>query len=414
MLVAITMTAMLFAVGLAIDTGQLFVARRAAQEAADAAAYAGAVVLYQQTTLGWAVDETVATLAATTDAQRNGYVDGGSGGLDAVTVRLPPTSGPHINDHKYLEVVISTQVRTALVPNQSGLNIIRVRGVAGSEPLNNGYAIMALNRGNTPNAFSIGVNGDVHLTGGGILINSSCTGGCGVAADDTQTDHSRFTVAAPYGVDVAGTVGDVANWPTTGSGTRTGQPQRPDPFAGFPKPSTAGLTLDPAAIHSGGTLVSGIYDYKISGKKLCTGVYILKAGMGGDISRDTTAPCDGKVFIFNTLTNYPAAGGTCGAIDTGGNHDIDLQAMTTGTYANLVLYQDPACTATVNLNGSSLSVTVTGTIYLPSAKLTMVGNGMTITGGQIVADTIDVQNGNINITFASGTSAQPILPRLAE
>ena len=41
-LIAITFLGMLMAVGLAIDSGQLFVARRTAQEAADAGAYAGA------------------------------------------------------------------------------------------------------------------------------------------------------------------------------------------------------------------------------------------------------------------------------------------------------------------------------------------------------------------------------------
>ena len=65
--VAITMLAMLFGVGLAVDSGQLFNGRRTAQEAADAAAFAGATVLYQ----GGTVDQ--ATSAATSDAALNGY-----------------------------------------------------------------------------------------------------------------------------------------------------------------------------------------------------------------------------------------------------------------------------------------------------------------------------------------------------
>src|SRR5688572_29425598 len=67
-LMAIVMLTLLFAVGLAIDAGQLYAAKRAEQEAADAAAFAGAVVLYQNGTGAQAV------AAAVADAQANGYV----------------------------------------------------------------------------------------------------------------------------------------------------------------------------------------------------------------------------------------------------------------------------------------------------------------------------------------------------
>jgi uncharacterized membrane protein len=44
-LIAAALGGLLLGVGLALDTGQLFVARRAAQTAADAGAWAGAAVL---------------------------------------------------------------------------------------------------------------------------------------------------------------------------------------------------------------------------------------------------------------------------------------------------------------------------------------------------------------------------------
>ncbi len=47
-LVALTMLGMLMAVGLAIDAGHLYSTRRTMQEAVDAGAYGGAVVLSQQ------------------------------------------------------------------------------------------------------------------------------------------------------------------------------------------------------------------------------------------------------------------------------------------------------------------------------------------------------------------------------
>ena len=46
-LIAIMFMTLLFFVGLAVDAGQLYVAKRTEQEAADAAAFAAAIVIYQ-------------------------------------------------------------------------------------------------------------------------------------------------------------------------------------------------------------------------------------------------------------------------------------------------------------------------------------------------------------------------------
>ncbi len=72
-MIAIVFMALMFAVGLAIDAGQLFAAKRTQQEAADAGAFAGAIVLYQ----GGTVLE--ATAAAIADATKNGFTDGVNG-----------------------------------------------------------------------------------------------------------------------------------------------------------------------------------------------------------------------------------------------------------------------------------------------------------------------------------------------
>jgi hypothetical protein len=42
------------------------------------------------------------------------------------------------------------------------------------------------------------------------------------------------------------------------------------------------------------------------------------------------------------------------------------------------------------------------------------GNNATLTGSQLVAKTVNIQNGNITIDFNPGNTAQPILPRLSE
>jgi hypothetical protein len=292
---------------------------------------------------------------------------------------------------------------------------------------------MALDRSSTASALVVGVNADLNISGGGIVVNST-NGNAATNAAGTSHWHMSCPSTNPCNIDIAG--GTASSWPTSSTGSpnyfeglRTAQPQVTDPFAGYPKPSTTNLPCgtqaactNRAGFGSGSdTLGTGIYTSNLAGKNLCHGIYILKGGgMGGDIGVNTTSidpvtgdVCDGKVMIFNTMTNYPALGGTCSAMGVSGNHDITMYAMTSGTYAGLLVYQDPACTATMNFGGTAFSLVATGTIYLPNAQFSANGQP-TINGGQIVAKTIDLQNSTLNINYTPGTSAQPILPRLTK
>jgi len=420
-LFAILMLALLFAVGLAIDAGQLYSAKRAEQEAADAAAFAGAVVLYQQGTGAQAI------AAARTDALTNGYVSGGgcapstpgpcydAATQTTVTVNWPPIAGAYINNIKHVEVEITRQVQTALVPAEAAFNPVRARGVAGSEPLNNGYAIMALDRGNTCGAFNAQSNADLHLTGGGILVNSTC----GTAAANDQNNGSRFTIQSPYPLDVTGN--STGHWSDLGIPVNPGHNQVPDPFALFPRPTTSGVPIcnSLAACQDGsGNQIPGVYTVNLGGSGnndmvLNPGIYILKAGMDTAGNRDVTGD---NVFIFNTYTNYPNTPGanpSCSQINLQGNATSTLSAQTTGPWANLLVFQDPNCTASMEIGGNGTFIG-TGSIYIPSAQFVFDGNPSTLNGSQLIARTVNIQNGNISINYDPVNTAQPILPRLAE
>lgn len=416
-LIAISLMAMLMVVGLSIDAGTLYSARRAMQEAADAGAYAATVALYNG---GMQAD---AFAAAKADVNRNGYKDVVDGGDATITIRQPLTA-PY-NTAEYVEVIITRDVRTPLVPGQSSMTTVTVRAISGAESLNNKYAMIALDRNPTNNAFQSGSTAQISLKGGGILVNSS-----GSTAANSSTPNANWlincTASNPCQIDVAG--GATGTFPPADptkyyNGLFTGKPPQADPFAGYPKPSTTGMLLNPAGFGTGGkTLTSGIYTSAISNVKLCSGIYVLKAGTSGSLDTDTSTPnpynanvpCDGKVLIFNTLTNYPNTGGTCGPISVAGNNEINsLRPMTTGVYAGMLIYQDPACTAAMTLAGSNAEMDVTGTIYLPNAAFQLTGHAE-VQGGQIVAKTISLGNGQVGLDFNSTTSARPILPRLAK
>ncbi len=436
-LVSVVLLGVLMFSGLAVDAGQLYSARRTMQEAADAAAYAGAVVIYQGgTKTSW--NGCGATTNAATDAYSAALSDARKNGFDinTVTINNPPRSGAYCGDNRYVEVIIQANVPTSLVPAESGLTAARVRAVAGAEPLNNGYAIMALDRGSTSGAFSTQPNADIHLLGGGILVNSIDPN----AAVNMETDGTRFTIQGRVdiaGVDIAGTTSSL--WPVCAGSpcfpVRQTQPQVPDPFAGFPRPSTSGLLVcaalnSPGCQDSSGRQNPGVYLVSISGAGNTTitlnpGVYILEGGINAvsgnaDIRTPNDASCQGPpnrcgVFLFNTKTNYPTPGpsDTCGGIRLVGNGTSELYAMAYGPYKNLLVYQDPICTALMTIAGNG-TFTGTGSVYLPSASFVFDGNNATLVGSQLVANNVNIQNGNISIDFNSGNTAQPILPRLSE
>jgi Flp pilus assembly protein TadG len=417
-MIAIVFMALLFVVGLAVDAGQLFAAKRTMQEAADAAAFGGAVVIYQNGTTAQAVS------AAIADATKNGFTDGLNS--TTVTVNAPPTSGAYAGESpvRHVEVIIVRQVRTALEPAEAAFNPVRARGVAGAEPFNNQYAIMVLApscAGGTTPTFSASSNVDLHVSGGGVLVNASCaTAVSGFGGTD-------FTLAAPYALDIVG--GSADTFPETVNAVHTGVAAQPDPFAGYPVPDgksyngVDSLPTNPAQIGGTSTSVEGIYTTQLNNIALCHGIYILKgAGSGGDLTADTNpahvdpntgTPCDGRVLLYNTMSNWPASTGSCSSIGQNGNHPIVILPMTTGLYARMQLYQDKACSATF-LVGVGSVVSTGGTIYLPSGALSLNGNATSITAGQLVVKTMDLQNANLDVTFTAGTTASPILPRLAE
>ncbi len=290
-LIAITMLALLFAVGLAIDVGQLYNGRRTAQEAADAAAFAGAVVIYQQGT------SAQATSAATADARLNGYdADTPTSGT-LVTVQLPPLSGTKNGDSNCVQVIITSPVRTSLVPQQSQFTTVTARGTACYLPFSPPYALIAIDQTCTAGDVALQGNGSINIHGGGIQVNS-----CGSPAAD-NSHQAPVSIDVGFNVDVTGTVDNAANWPV---GTRTGRQVQADPFATTPRPSATGLTDwgTPQCTTSAGTINQpGIYTSDAQSNCLyvfAPGTYIFK-GAGFKLNGTNAAVCTGS--YVNTTTN---------------------------------------------------------------------------------------------------------------
>lgn len=397
-LLAIAMMAMLFVIGLAVDTGQLFVARRTVQEAADAAAYAGAVVLFQGGT------PPQAQAAAVDDATRNGYTDGVNG--VSVTARHIPQTGAYAGSPLHVEVIITMPVQTALVPQQAGFTSVTVRGVAGATPAATGFAILTTGPGAAQ--FNWGSSGTLAVTGGDIIVRSSSTNGA--------QNSGTITLPPQFNTRVVGGVQGI--FPQL----LTGVTPIADPYAGFPKPSTTGVLVCTSLAAPGCQDASvpphqnpGVYknvDFTVP-VILNPGIYIL-ANSSIHYSVSGTG-----VFIFLTNANYPASGGICGEFHVGlpfgvPSAVINTSPPTSGTYQNFAYYQDPVCKKPFHLRDAS-STTMTGTVYLPQADFDISSSGTTSTFTQVVSlRLISSSSSTLNVNYSDAGTAKALLPALSE
>jgi hypothetical protein len=427
-LLAIVMMTLLFATGLAIDAGQLYSAKRTQQEAADSAAFAGAVNLY----LGG--DATTAVTAATADATLNGFTTTPAGTVYpnctiCVTISSPPTTGAFAGIASYVEVKIVQKVKTSLVPAEAIFNPVTARGVGGSSPQISPYAVVLLK--STGPCITLSSGGSLVVpnpdanTGGQVYANCSGT---------SITSSGGGTVVDALGVT---TVGTEAASTVTGPLTQSAPVVR-DPFAGWPKPTIGTIvnntpgtpyTVPISACNAATPLTPGTYVGGIKNNQDCSGlggkvylgngVFILKGGgFNQNANSGTITPVAGGAMVFNTHTNYPGpiGAGSCTGLVAQQGGGFSFTAMTTGTYAGMAYYQDAACTNAINIqsNGSFLFY---GTVYAPSAPVLIQSSATMTVDAQLVVSEIQFQGGtsvNLTVNYHKSASAKTGLPSLTE
>lgn len=401
-LIAAALGGLLLGIGLALDTGQLFVARRAAQTAADAGAWAGAAILYA----GGSAAQ--ARTAATTDATRNGYT---GGGFISVTTASPPASGTYAGDPGYIEVTITEQVLTRFLFGASaGRTAISVRAVAGLARSGSGQAVI-VTRPSGPTTFALSGSTKLTITGGGTNTNTSSNNAVTIGG----TGQLTATFHRVTGNVTAPDAGRMSPAPTTGAAAAA------DPFASVAGPTTtgvpvfAGQTITNATV----TLSPGVYTGLITVgnlgiAKLNAGNYIFRAGLTTTGSGSLALAGAGGVLLYNANANYPAVGGICGGLSLAGTGTMTLAASRTGSYAGMLVFQDRICTGGAALTvrtGTSLS----GTLYVPAATLTIsIANSVTI-ASQIVADQLALNGNNtLTMTFTPASITGTRVPSLVE
>jgi Flp pilus assembly protein TadG len=404
-----------------IDGGLLMADRRRAQAAADAAALAAAIDLFDNysKTLG-ADTGGAAAASATKTATDNGFTDGVKGAK--VTVNIPPKSGPYAKRAGYAEVLITmTQKRFFSTIFGSGDLPVSVRAVAEGtkSPRNNGVIILDPTGSNDLTATA---SGDVTIKGGDLIVNSSdVKGGTTSSTGNIIADNIYFSGNPGYYSSNTG------KFEAVNGKIYSSQAPTPDPLKDLPAPAEplvvykniniSGLPKvggvipgwpDPNDLLNGWVLPAGTYSGGIhisDNNKAHT--YTLQSGIfyfkGGGLTLSANAAI--KSEPDGVLMYFASGGGL--SLTAGG--PVTLSPLKSGTYANITVFEGRTNTSQNSITGQTGgSLSVAGTFYTPAAKVTVTGSGSDYTlGSQYIVYQLSVTgSGNFLVDY-SGRAVPP-------
>lgn len=415
-MVAFFLVVLLSVVAIAVDGGMLLDNKRSVQAAADAAAYAAAVELFNGYGTNSGLDPSgTAKASALSYASSNGFSNDGVNSV--VTVNIPPTSGIASGKAGYAEVIVQyNQPRGFSSIIGSGRIPVKARAVARGNPGDVGILLL------DPHLTVAGqIVGNINiLNGGQIYCNSDST----VLNDEFK---GYGTVGGVYlestcklscgGVNVVGSMsaesGSSVTY-TNGGGLKTGVGPWADPLASVPEPVPTGTSY---------------------GNKTCSGVVTIQPGIYGNltINNGATVTMAPGIYYISSSGGISMKGGTLtgngvmiynqsgDSLDFANADAVTLTPPTSGTYRGISIFQPRAETKEVHIKASG-PVTISGTLYAQAGEFDLRPNGATTVmncGNYICAQAEWAQgygtgksDGIINLN--PGTAAPSKRPQLIE
>jgi Flp pilus assembly protein TadG len=361
--VAVSLTALLGVLAIALDGGILLTERRGAQSTADAAALAAAADLYNNYTANQGVDVNgTAKQAALSLASANGYTNDGVN--STVTVNIPPLSGSYLGKAGYAEVNVQfNEPRAFSAIFGSGKIPVTFRAVAGGSP--GGIGILILDPSSTD---TCEIDGTLNINGNGDIVVNSTDSAAVRLYDTGKITAKNISVAGSPGVQ--NNVGSGALNATV----TTGATALADPLASIPEPTPSGTNYGSVTV-SGGTIQPGIYtSINIAAGANVTmapGVYYLSSAggysdLGGIFSFFSGVAGitvnSGATLTGNGVMIYNQSGDNLDFYNAGA---VNLTPPTSGTYKGISLFQPRSDTTEMHLISSS-NVTISGTLYAPA------------------------------------------------
>lgn len=365
-IVAVLAVPMAMGVGMAVDFSRASTARAQMQAALDAAVIAGAKDGSSSWTTTAARTFTGALVSGVTISSKTFALDS-SGNYGGSAQGSLATSFAGLFSLSSLSIKVSA---TAVKP------------VTGNK-----VCILLLSSSASPGLL---LNGGANLNAPNCEVDVKSTGNPAATFNSNTTFTTLKTCVQGMNVlDNGGSHASLAKGCTTTT----------DPFAGtLPSPSSSTCTSSGLNFNGGnvtlspGTYCSGINFNGTTTLTLDPGVYVIKSGNWN---------FNGGTFSGSGVTFYFA---DSSYIQFNGTTTLSLSAPTSGTYANLLMYEAsglPTSSFTVNATNGA---TISGLIWLPSRNLTLnAGAGATSNNLTMVLDTLIMNT--VNWTISSSSKA---------
>jgi Putative Flp pilus-assembly TadE/G-like len=421
----VSLGVLLVFMGLALDVGTLFRARRNVQIAADAAATAAALDYHYNQSV------TSAKAAGQTASTANGYTNNTSScpstAATCVKINMPPQSGPNTAYTSFAEAIVNAPSQTTFM-GLMGLHSVNVaaRAVAGNPAASKG-CMYVLGQGSD----TLHLQGAYSISGG-----TTCAAGqpqaCGIVVDSTDSaavkvtggggcvNASFFNVAGGYSghntgpTPVTTNVGNVGGDPFVNQVASIAQPTTSNPTNGCTQSSslTAINATNYATVNalipsnpSGVTTICFPNAVDISGTVPLNGstpgvLYIFEKGLTIDVGANATFGSGTYTTSTNTFTN--TSGATIeletGTLTQASNSNLNIFAPTTGlngTTNAIAIWQPVSNTTALQVQFGSNNETLDGFIYAPGADVTMHDNGGGVSATGVVAYTMTIKSSSL-------------------
>jgi hypothetical protein len=353
-------------IAVSIDTGFLMAERRQVQNAADAAALAGAKAL---------IDGKTGQITASAQAYGTANADVAAGD---VIVNHPPVSGPYANNDMYVQVTITKEVDKYFVGAlYSGTWEVEASAVAGIEPQGGNYALITLERTQSPGIY---MNGNTRLN-----LNGDHASAYG--STDVDGNGKLYVTGS---VDSHGEVSGVGSAP---DGIHENRPYIPDPMEGVPPPPVPAQKRD--SCDGNCNLLPGHYLNKtIHCKTICNfapGLYYFENTNVTSQNTNSEMNATGGVMFYFTGNSF---------FDSK-NGGLNLRAPASSPYPggqDGVAFWFATCNETIDFQGNA-DFFIHGIVYMPCSMAWMHGTPSgTGVRGQWILDRLDVR-GNSNFTI---------------
>jgi hypothetical protein len=355
-MVAASIPAVMMSLGLGVEGGMMYLLRRQAQTAADAAAISGGMELVR----GQHATLVTASRAA---SAANGFANGGT---VTVTVNNPPLQGTHATDPSAVEAVVSRPHPLLFASFFNSVDpMISARAVAKVHVA--GEACVLALRPTAIRGVETSGSASVNLSGCTLAANTKSASALYMSGSGTLYAESLWSAGGIY---ISGS-----------SSTQFEQPPMeymwplPDPYASLPIPTGGSCTANNAS-YSGTTITinPGVYCGGISfgsgaNVTLNPGTYYVRDG-NFDAKAQAVVQGTGVTIILTGTTASKV-----GAVDINGNTDVTLSAPTgtSDTYRGLVFVQQRNGTADSKFNGGSRTK-ISGGVYFPNTRVTWNGD----------------------------------------